>query len=99
MCLSGWSREPSVEEVLPGASGFGVVIDLPIDVFENVGDFRIGAAFGEGDGGFDLLVDLLLDILHEVLGDDTLGFQLGLPAGDGVVFLLVFVDRSEAGAR
>ncbi len=50
-----------MEEVTSGASGFGVVVDLPIDVVEDLGLVRVGALDREGGGGFGFGAGFLVD--------------------------------------
>ncbi len=81
-----------MEKVTAGASGFRVVVHLPVDVIKDFGLIREGAFDRKLGCGIGLGAGCLVDRLVVFFGDDPLADEGVFPKLDGIVFVDVSLD-------
>ena len=81
-----------VEEVASGLAGVGLVIDFPINVFEDGFGSGIGTGFGKVAGSFGFFLGFFVDFFQVFLRGDAFFNEDAFPALDGVVLIFEAFD-------
>ncbi len=81
-----------VEEVASGLAGVGLIVDFPVNVFEDGFGGGIGAGFGKVAGSFGFFLGFLVDFFQVFLRGDAFFNEDAFPALDGVVLIFEAFD-------